>query len=233
MWVSSVFGVNAKWLMMKLSKSSDQEYTANILNKKFARSINDLTDKLHASLRPQIAVVFGGSNRELKETLLLPSSTTLRSPGFDINVTTFGLGEVRLQVSGSYGLFGVPPEAITGDTMQDKVATLTTMTKVQFFNLCAGTSGAFSIWVRPHLLVAIPAGHLVVTCCGKDDVSETGITMIKWSVLSKEMLVQASATIGLLLQSHAYLGDTDYKIIYDLIKEASTDSAGGGLALAE
>ena len=58
--------------------------------------------------------------------------TTLENPGFDMNVTSFTLPEVRIVTTGEYAVFLLPLARLVGDDMPAKIASVGKMGKQDF-----------------------------------------------------------------------------------------------------
>jgi hypothetical protein len=73
--------------------------------KELAKALGPLDKKL----LPHHDITFEHQQKELKKSIEGYTLTTLAKPGFDVNVTTYCLGEVRVQISGEYVALGIPP----------------------------------------------------------------------------------------------------------------------------
>ena len=109
-----------KWSSRELTKSDEQDFTSQFSNKKLLQEI----EKVELLVSPQLAcktdLTFLPSQSELKRSIFSFQLTTLSYPHFDINVTSFALPEVRLQVLEAYALFLFPVGRVEGDTISDR-----------------------------------------------------------------------------------------------------------------
>ena len=199
-----------KWSSRELTKSDEQDFTSQFSNKKLLQEI----EKVELLVSPQLAcktdLTFLPSQSELKRSIFSFQLTTLSHPHFDINVTSFALPEVRLQVLEAYALFLFPVGRVEGDTISEKIAKISNFSKSDLIDTCKAV-GACAM-VTPGQLVAIPGGWFVVSHGTTD-----GCNFVRWNFLRKDMFGRVAATLQSFLQALEVLKDTEYQALHDVI----------------
>ena len=76
---------------------------------------------LASSLLPPHDIWFAHEHKELALSIEGDTMTALTKPSFDVNVTTYCLAELRLQIFGEYVALGIPTGKVKGSDMTDKV----------------------------------------------------------------------------------------------------------------
>ena len=127
--------------------------------------------------------------------------------------------EVRVQVIGAYALFGLKIDRVTGDTINSKIATVTSWSPRELMDACDRGDG-FKVVVQAGDVYALPAGYLIMTFTPS---RESEIVGLRWSCLPEVAYTDVNTNIGLLLQSQEHLKDTDYKALKETIAAALLD----------
>ena len=118
--------------------------------------------------------------------------------------------DVRVNISGSYMIFGIPLDRLAGDTLAAKLAALYAYTPTEFQNIAK--QHGFQVPVAPGALVANPAGYMVVT-----HAPVTLADYVRWSVYDVDLKAKVLQTIEDMMQSYEQLQGTDYKTFADLL----------------
>ena len=135
----------------------------------------------------------------------------LGAPSFEVNVTSFGMPEMRCQLEGEYGFLGLPLSQLEGENVADKIWNLSQKSKEQMELMC-GQVGACCM-LSAGQAVAIPPGWVVVSYNVRD-----GTSFVRWNFLEKSDVAVVANTISELHQTHHYLKDTDYGALHKVIQ---------------
>lgn len=129
--------------------------------------------------------------------------------------TDYGLIEVRLALEGSECVFGIEMDALAGDTITEKFATIESMTLPHFLQLVE--SHGFSYKSEPGAVIVIPGGYALVFINASKDV----VHGMRWQKMgSQKNMKQTRAYVERVLSEMPVYQQTEYRQLLDHLVQA-------------
>ena len=157
-------------------------------------------------------VTIPDAQAELRAAVKDMQITRALGPWWAINVTSFGLGEVRAIIEGAMFLYGVRADAVHGNNFAEKANTIA-QSSGQAFKSMVAASG-FSVTANAGAVVAIPPGYILVQFQPRTSDSPL---FVRWSVLREDEKPTAKSTITDFMQGFPWLKGTEYQSVFDLL----------------
>ena len=211
------------WADKKLkAEGADPVVTTVVANKKMLSEIKKAVGgKVDSSLaHGTFKLTFPATHEETKKAVVNYQITRTVPYHSGINVTSFCFGEVRLQLVGTYALFGMRVSELPGGGYTEKNKRLHDLS-VDAFKEAVNQYG-FSILVKKGSLIYIPPGYTVLSISDGGTLADVLVpdehpTHLRWSVYHDSHAKVVQETINELLQQFPWLKDTEYYTLFDLL----------------
>ena len=127
----------AKWLVTQIDKSKDGMTTAMAAYKPAVMKNLATLFTEHIPKRMTLDICVPSDCDTLRDDIFMPQAWAQAERHFSINVTPYGLTEVRYLTDGAYMVFAAKLEGLKGDTIKQKVEyVFTPVGQAAFMNAC-------------------------------------------------------------------------------------------------